>query len=208
MYSPLNDESHCEREESRASLTRQQIGNVSPTHTHKKRETLLCEEETFSDHEMEKRIFAIFHTSPYTTIATNLLMPRQSSFTRSFRSSQRFFGAKEPLARHLWTGSPPGSPSNGNSKERKEGQPQHLQQYRSFHGTVHREFAPFLPEIIVGAGIGVGWVLYRTTQGKPLTPDQALESQKAYQKLQRDLERRNRKYATGSMNFTSKSTSN
>jgi hypothetical protein len=65
---------------------------------------------------------------------------------------------------------------------------------RSFHATASRDFAPFLPEIIVGVGIGIGWVLYRTGQGKPLTPDQALASQQAYQQMQQDLQRRNQKY--------------
>lgn len=65
---------------------------------------------------------------------------------------------------------------------------------RFFHATASRDFAPFLPEIIVGVGLGIGWVLYRTSQGKPLTPDQALASQQAYQKMQQDLMRRNQRY--------------
>ena len=65
---------------------------------------------------------------------------------------------------------------------------------RSYHGTSRNPFAPFLPEIIIGFGIGAGWVMYRTSQGKPLTPDQAVASQAAYQQLQDDLQRRNQRY--------------
>ena len=67
-------------------------------------------------------------------------------------------------------------------------------QRRYFHATTRRAFAPFLPEIIVGVLLGAGWVGYRTSQGKPLTPDEAMQAQQAYQKFQQDVQRRNEKY--------------
>lgn len=122
-------------------------------------------------------------------------MPRRT-IIRYFRSSQRF-GVDGALQRCFGTVGPPWNFSRERREDdRRRTLPQH-QRYRYLHGTVRREFAPFLPEIIIGAGIGIGWVLYRTGQGKPLTPDQALESQRAYRKLQEDLRRRNLKYETG-----------
>jgi hypothetical protein len=74
-------------------------------------------------------------------------------------------------------------------KKRKEcGQKQGI--YRSFHRSVQREIAPFLPEVVIAAGIIGGWVVYRTSKGKPLTPDDALERQKAYKKQEEILRRR------------------
>lgn len=55
--------------------------------------------------------------------------------------------------------------------------------YRSFHRSVQAQIAPFLP--IIG-----GWVVYRTSKGKPLTPDDALECQEAYKKQEESLRRR------------------
>ena len=69
-------------------------------------------------------------------------------------------------------------------------------QRRWLHHTPHRSFAPFLPEIIVGVGLGAGWVVYRKSQGKPLTPDEAVASQAAYRKWEQEVQRRNAKYNT------------
>jgi len=121
-------------------------------------------------------------------------MPRRT-IIGSFRSSQRF-GVNGALQRYFGTVGPPWNLSNERGDDRGRALP-HQQRHRYLHGTVQRAFAPFLPEIIIGAGIGMGWVLYRTVRGKPLTPDQALESQRAYRKLQEDLQRRNLKYETG-----------
>lgn len=62
--------------------------------------------------------------------------------------------------------------------------------YRSFHNSVQAEIAPFLPEIVIATGIMGGWVVYRTSKGKPLTPDDALECQEAYKKQEESLRRR------------------
>ena len=51
---------------------------------------------------------------------------------------------------------------------------------RSYHNTIRTEIAQFLPEVVIATGIIGGWVVYRTSQGKPLTPDDALECQDAH----------------------------
>jgi hypothetical protein len=64
------------------------------------------------------------------------------------------------------------------------------QQVRLYHASQRNEIAPFLPEIIVFAVIAGGWVAYRTGQGKPLTPDEALRAQEEYLKLEEKLRHR------------------
>jgi hypothetical protein len=71
---------------------------------------------------------------------------------------------------------------------------QQFQPQRSFHISTRTEIAPFLPEVVIATGIIGGWVVYRTSQGKPLTPDDALECQDAYKKQQEVLRRRQPKW--------------
>jgi hypothetical protein len=52
------------------------------------------------------------------------------------------------------------------------------------------EIAPFLPEFVISTGIIGGWVVYRTSKGKPLTPDNALECQEAYKEQEEALRHR------------------
>jgi len=66
----------------------------------------------------------------------------------------------------------------------------HLQR-RQYHATAKQEIlAPFLPEMILAVIVGGGWFVYRTSQGKPLTPDEALEAQEAYRQQQEQLAQR------------------
>lgn len=64
------------------------------------------------------------------------------------------------------------------------------QQLRSFRSTSIRPIAPFLPEIVIAAGIIGGWVVYRKSLGKPLTPDDAIGVQEAYHKQEEERRRR------------------
>jgi hypothetical protein len=104
-------------------------------------------------------------------------------------------GISSPISRHFHINSmssvaqSPSSSSEEMRKKRKErGQQQEI--YRSFHRSVQTEIAPFLPEVVIAAGIIGGWVVYRTSKGKPLTPDDALERQKSYKKQEEILRRR------------------
>ena len=59
---------------------------------------------------------------------------------------------------------------------------------RSYHASPPSKIvAPFIPEMILFVVVGGGWVVYRTSQGKPLTPDEALLAQDAYRKQEERL---------------------
>lgn len=119
--------------------------------------------------------------------------------TKSTSSSERGDGVenggrRQGGIRHYWLHSPTTQSSLAFPTSSPLLQGHHHHQRRCWHSTHHVAFAPFLPEIIVGVGLGAGWVVYRKTQGKPLTPDQAMASQAAYQKMEQDLQQRNAKY--------------
>ena len=48
--------------------------------------------------------------------------------------------------------------------------------------------------LVIAIGIAGGWVAYRTSQGKPLAPDSAMESRIEYEKMQLELQQRNEQY--------------
>lgn len=73
-------------------------------------------------------------------------------------------------------------------------------QIRGFHSTSQPQIAPFLPEIVIATGIIGGWVAYRVGQGKPLTPDDALDVQEAYRKQEEDLRKRQKNWRESSRN--------
>jgi hypothetical protein len=86
------------------------------------------------------------------------------------------------------------SPLNWSTGEEKEEKPKQISnQVRAFHATRRQEIvAPFIPEMVVFAVVSTGWVIYRKAQGKPLTPDEALEAQEAYRRYEEDLRRRSK----------------
>lgn len=88
----------------------------------------------------------------------------------------------------------PAFPNYNNDDDRRKWQQQRYQSYRSFHKSMPTEIAPFLPEVVIATGIIGGWVVYRTSQGKPLTPDDALECQDAYKKQEEALRCRQPKW--------------
>ena len=65
---------------------------------------------------------------------------------------------------------------------------------RSYHSTPTKNIAPFLPELIIAGGIIGGWAMHRVSQGKPLTPDGAIEAQEAYKRQEQELQRRQKQY--------------
>jgi hypothetical protein len=71
-------------------------------------------------------------------------------------------------------------------------------QRRDFHSTSQPHIAPFLPEIVIATGIIGGWVACRVRQGKPLTPDDALEVQEAYRKQEEKLRQRQERWRQAS----------
>jgi len=62
-----------------------------------------------------------------------------------------------------------------------------------------------LPEFVVGVFVVTGWTLYRKSQGKPITPDEALVSQDAYRRQQEELRRRNERWTANSRSSSSNS---
>ncbi|CAJ1953589.1 unnamed protein product [Cylindrotheca closterium] len=77
---------------------------------------------------------------------------------------------------------------------RREDEEDGVSQRRTYHTTTPSSIAPFLPEIIIGGGIIGGWAIHRISQGKPLTPDEALEAQELYRRQEEDLRRRQQEY--------------
>ena len=68
---------------------------------------------------------------------------------------------------------------------------QRSRQLRSFHSTARSEIvAPFIPEMVIFAVASCGWYVYRKSQGKPLTPDEALAAQEAFRKHEEQLRQR------------------
>ena len=66
---------------------------------------------------------------------------------------------------------------------------------RKYHATNRQEIIlPFLPEMVLFVVVAGGWTLYRTSQGKPLTPDEALKAQEDFRRRQEELRERQWKY--------------
>ena len=85
-------------------------------------------------------------------------------------------------------------PTDRSDEENRRKREPNYRPCRSYHSTVRTEIAPFLPEVVIATGIIGAWVVYRTSQGKPLTPDDALECQDAYKKQEEALRRRQPKW--------------
>ena len=51
----------------------------------------------------------------------------------------------------------------------------------------------YLP-LIIGVAVAVGWVAYRKSQGKPLTPDQAMAAEDDFKKHQEKLRRQREEF--------------
>ena len=66
---------------------------------------------------------------------------------------------------------------------------------RLYHATNRNEIIlPFLPEIVLFVVFAGGWTVYRTAQGKTITPDEALKAQEAYREREEELRQRQWKY--------------
>lgn len=66
--------------------------------------------------------------------------------------------------------------------------PQKQYQARLYHATNRNEIIlPFVPEMILFVFFAGGWTVYRLSQGKPLTPDEALHAQEEFGKHQARL---------------------
>mmetsp|Transcript_19415 Transcript_19415/g.40160 ORF Transcript_19415/g.40160 Transcript_19415/m.40160 type:complete len:245 (-) Transcript_19415:1036-1770(-) len=74
---------------------------------------------------------------------------------------------------------------------------------RCYHSSSPRPFYWTLGAIVAG----VGWAVYRTVQGKPVTPDSSLQAQEEYQKLEQAKEQRNQHYRQQNQNQKQQSVS-
>ena len=143
---------------------------------------------------MAKMLFAVFHSAAARFSTTGrfvsrswslstgeILSPSRSTGNRGRRGAPfSTLSSSSPSVNIKW------DDKDYPSTQRRRRQQQ--QQVRLYHATSPRQIIlPFVPEMIVFVIVAGGWTVYRTANGKPLTPDEALKAQEAYRKHEEKL---------------------